>query len=185
MKKLFLLTAFIASFFASAQDDLYIQNYTDTILEYTIWKSNYASTTGNCSPNIQANTSLSVLGPASSSPLGVIEAYYTADVNTADTFNPTYPDTPLINSWVVNADYLNPYNLPGNPVPSSLWTAAKWAGMKFGVRDTSGVAIGGYYTMRMGCGPLDPPVTDLLGYGTPVVNGNLFTVGGSTFIVIF
>ncbi|AZA52748.1 hypothetical protein [Chryseobacterium sp. G0201] len=184
MKKLFLLTAFIASFWASAQDDLFIQNYTDTIIEYTIWKSNYTSTI-NCGPNIQANTSLSVLGPASSSPLGYVEAYYNQDVNTSNTYNPAYPDTPLINSWVVNADYLNPYNLPGNPVPTAFWMGSKWAGMKFGVKNTSGVAIGGYYTMHMGCGTANPPVLDLSGYGSPAVNGTIFTVGGSTFIVLF
>lgn len=185
MKKLFLFAAFIVSYCLSAQTDgLYIQNYKDVIIEYTIWKSNYSTTTGNCSPNIQANTALSVLGPASSAG-GVFEAFYNEDVNKASTFNPVYPNTPLINSWVVNADYLNPYNLPGNPVPSALWTASKWAGMKFGVKDTSGVAIGGYYTMHLGCGAANPPVTDLSGYGTPVVDGAMFTLGGSTWVVIF
>lgn len=185
MKKIFLLTAFIASFFASAQDGLYIQNYKDVIIEYTIWKSNYTSTTGNCSPNIQSNTALSVLGPVSSSTTGVVEAFYEDNVNTANTFNPAYPDTPLINNWVVNSDYLNPYPLPSNPVPAALWGASKWAGIKFGVKNTSGVAIGGYYTMHMGCGTSNPAITDLSGYTNPAVNGTIFTVGGATFIVLF
>lgn len=186
MKKLFLLTAFIASYCISAQTDgLYIQNYSDTIIEYTIWKSNYASTTGNCSPNIQSNSALSVLGPASSSTTSVVEAFYEEDVNTANTFNPAYPSTPLINTWVVNSNYSNLYTLPGNPVPPALWMASKWAGIKFGVKNTSGVAIGGYYTMHFGCGTASPAITDLSGYTNPAVNATIFPVGGATFIVLF
>lgn len=65
MKKLLLLATFAVSYCISAQD-LYIQNYTDTILEYTIWKDNQANVGGGCQPNLESRdstTGLSILGP--------------------------------------------------------------------------------------------------------------------------
>lgn len=183
MKKLLLLATFAVSYCVSAQD-LFIQNYTDTILEYTIWKDNQANIGGGCQPNLESRdsvTGLSILGSTISS-MEPREAFYKEDLTTTMTFNSFYPNTPLIDKWILNADFANPL-VPPNPALVAPSLASQWSGIKFGVRDLSGTAIGGYYTMAKFCG--QPIISDLSAYTNPAVNGTLFTAGGATWIIIY
>jgi hypothetical protein len=62
------------------------------------------------------------------------EAYYYENINTSNTFNPSYPSTPLIDSWTYDNNYSTPYILPSNPVPAAYIAGSKWGGIKLGYR---------------------------------------------------
>ncbi|MFP3592037.1 hypothetical protein [Chryseobacterium sp. SIMBA_038] len=183
MKKLLLLATFAISFCASAQD-LYIQNYTDTVIQYVVWRLNPLNTSGNCiSPYLQSSSSVTGLSTLtySTSPGAVsVDAFYSGDINTSNTFNPFYPQTPLIDTWTLDSNYSSPYTLPSNPVPAAAISGSKWGGIKLGVQDQSGNNIGGYYSMGYFCGS----PTAVAGF-SGVINGTFFEAGGATWMVLY
>lgn len=181
MKKLILLAAFFSSFCISAQD-LYIQNYTDTVIQFVVWRLNPSNLAGNCSPNLQSTSSggLSTLTYAPVANTVPSEAYYYGDINTSNTFNPSYPSTPLIDAWTYDNNYSTPYTLPSNPVPTAYITGSQWGGIKLGVQDHFGNNIGGYYSLGHFCGSTTP-ITAFSG----VIQGSYFQFGGADWYVLY
>ncbi|WP_123912807.1 hypothetical protein [Chryseobacterium pennipullorum] len=181
MKKLLLMAGGLVSFGLSAQisGDLYIQNYTPHYVEYNIVRSNTASVTANCSPSIQSapSTGLSKLTYSTNPGVTPAQAYYSDNINTSNTFNASFPDTPLINGWSINTA---PAIFPVLPV---LVAPTQWSGMKFGIQDTSGTNIGGFYWMGKSCG--GPIVADLSSYTNAVVSGQYYTLGGASWFIIY
>jgi len=185
MKKLLLLATGFVSYFTFAQG-LHIQNTTPYNIEYTIWKSNQSSIGTGCTPLIEskpATGGLPVL-PFSPSPGSVtVEAYYDGNVNLSNTFNPTYPDTPLINGWMLNGSMYNLSATPPQLVPVIFSNVTTWAAMKFSVNNPGGGSIGGY-TLGLGCGS---PIALNVSSANPATpfNGTYFTFGGDTWIVLY
>lgn len=183
MKKLFLLAAALVSYTISAQatNHLYIQNYSKHYVEYVVWKSNQANVVGGCSPSLQSSPSgsISKLNFSPNPGITPTEAFYDNNVNKSNTFNPAYPDTPLVDHWSVNGSY------PASPlpIPAVINTAApQWSGIKFGIQDQMGTNIGGWYSLGQACG--GALTSDLSANPNAVVNAKWFTLGGSTWIVI-
>lgn len=183
MKKLLLLASFAVSFCVSAQD-LNIQNYTDTVIQYVVWRLNPLNTSVNCiSPYLQSSSSvtgMSTLTYSTSPGLVPVEALYSGNINTSNTFNPLFPQTPLIDTWTLDSNYANPYTLPSNPVPAAAISGSKWGGIKLGVQDQAGNNIGGYYSLGYSCGS-----PTALATFSGVINGTFFEVGGATWIVLY
>ncbi|WP_267403579.1 MULTISPECIES: hypothetical protein [unclassified Chryseobacterium] len=186
MKKLFLSLAFILSYSISAQSNIYFQNYTPYIMEMSIFKTNQANVAGGCTPNWDGRNSITGLLPLKESPTGgatSTDAFYDSDLNLSNTFNPMYPQTPLIDRWILNADYANPYILPGSTIPASS-LAAKDLGMKFGVKDpVTGTNVAGYFPLGyVNCGAL--PLLNTAAY-TTLFNSSYFTFGGDEWVIFF
>ncbi len=181
MKKLILLAAFFSSFCISAQD-LYIQNYTDTVIQFVVWRLDPTNVAGNCSPNLQSASAggMSTLTYAPVTNSVPSEAYYYENINTSNTFNASYPNTPLIDSWTYDSNYATPYTLPSNPVPAAFIAGSKWGGIKLGVQDQFGNNIGGYYSLGLNCGSTTPN-TSFSG----VIQGSYFQFGGADWYVLF
>lgn len=181
MKKLILLSAFLSSAFFFSQGKLHLQNYTPNFIEYSLIKSNQGNPAGNCTPTLQSGPGLSVLNFSTSTSVAV-EALYEINVNSSNTFNAAYPDTPLISQWVLNSNFASPNNLPASPVPPIFSNVTEWNLIKFGVKDQSGTAIGGYYSLGYFCGN-PTPITSL--DPSAVISGSFFTFGGDNWIVFF
>lgn len=180
MKKLLLLAAGFASYFASAQN-LNIQNYSPYNISYTIWKSNQSSVATGCNPGIESKLlsgALPVL-PFSPSPGAVsVDAYYQGNVNTSNTFNPSYPNTPLIDGWMLNGTL---YNIATTPIPPIFSTVTSWTGIKF-MADIPGGGTAGGYSLGLGCGTVIATNVSSPNPSTPF-NGTFFTFAGDTWIV--
>ncbi|KMQ69782.1 hypothetical protein ACM39_01660 [Chryseobacterium sp. FH2] len=187
MKKLLLITAFIISYCISAQgSDLNIQNFTSYQVEFSLFKSDQTNVSGGCSPIWDGRNSMTGLSLLKESPNpGFVstDAYYEADLNQSNTFNPAFPDKPLIDTWILDNNYTSPYVLPGSIIPASS-LAAKNMGMKFGIKDPiTGTNVAGYFPIgNVQCG--QPPIIDISAY-TNIINASYFTFGGGEWLIFY
>lgn len=186
MKKILSIAAFITSYCISAQSAVNMQNYTGFQIEFSMHKSDRTNVSGGCSPiwdGTSTSTGLSILKESPIPMTTSADAYYPADLNKSNTFNPLYPSTPLIDRWIVDNNYTSPYFVPGSIIPASSLVATSM-GMKFGIRDpATGLAMGGYFPFGSAqCGY--PPITDLSSQ-TNIINGSYFTFGGDEWLVFF
>ncbi|MDQ1160104.1 hypothetical protein QE422_000472 [Chryseobacterium sp. SORGH_AS 447] len=187
MKKLLLLAAGLTSYFTSAQA-LHMQNLSKYNIEFTIWKSNLGSPSTGCTPLIESKLVAGTVPilPASPDPGNIaVEAYYEGNVNLSNTFNPLYPDTPLIDGWIFNGTQ---YNLGVNPpqqIPVIFSNVTTWTGSKFYLRTPAGDPIGGF-TMFIGCGGPSNGVPNVSSSDpAQPFNGTVFMLGGDTWMIFY
>ena len=189
MKKIFLLAAAFVSFSLSAQSlpPVYIQNYTPNYVEFTLNKSNLGNVGGGCTPTLESRDAINDLLKLgfTNNPSVSIDANYDGNVNNTFAFNTAVPTTPQVGRWVLNSNFAAPFTAPAG-VLTTFSTATTWTGIKFGIKDQSGVNTGGYYYLGQFCGS-STVISDLTGVVVPsnMSGGAFFTAGGATWIVIY
>lgn len=189
MKKLLLLAVFMVSYCFSAQapGSIFIQNYTKNNIGYVIWKSTLGSPSTGCTPNLEArNTANDLIElPYTLDPNIPIQANYESNLNLGFVTHPVFASTPLIGRVIINGNYNPPFLFGPTAAIQVFSPLSTWTGIKLGVKDISGTAIGGYYTMGQTCGS-STIVDDLsVAYSSPVINGKYFTMAGATWVVLY
>ena len=181
MKKLFLFAVSLVSYGLSAQagQSIFIKNYSNHSVIFSLVKSNSANTIGNCRPYVKSASTVSFLTLPSSPDDGITptEAFY-KDLNSASDPNPNYPDTPIINAWSINGAYPP----TPTPLPPLFSNATSWTEIELSVQDPLGSGTAGPYKLGQMCnGPL---VSDTSGYANPPVQAVWFSMGGSMWVII-